>query len=185
MWDTILQILQWAIPSGGIGAAIAWIANREVRQAKTAKEVHNAYKELYEDVNANLIKMRDENEKLYKSITRLERAIQRATVCRFWNDCPIRGELPEYKGRGTYNGPVRQRPRGQYHIRDQHPDDRARTGCGGQCDDGGHDGPVGLPAGGCELHSTPWTGDGEPDQAGRPDRGQGPLGQYDPGEDHL
>lgn len=25
-----MQILQWAIPSGGIGAAIAWVANRKV-----------------------------------------------------------------------------------------------------------------------------------------------------------
>ena len=32
MTDIILNILQWAIPSGGIGAAIAWIANRKVKE---------------------------------------------------------------------------------------------------------------------------------------------------------
>lgn len=34
MSDTILQILQWALPSGGIGAAIAWVANRKANTAK-------------------------------------------------------------------------------------------------------------------------------------------------------
>ena len=34
-----MQALQWAIPSGGVGAAIAWVANRKVRQAEQAKKV--------------------------------------------------------------------------------------------------------------------------------------------------
>ena len=47
--DTIMQILQWAIPSGGIGAAIAWVANRKANNAKQAKSVHDTYKAMYED----------------------------------------------------------------------------------------------------------------------------------------
>ena len=38
MGDTIFQILQWAIPSGGIGAAIAWIANRRLRTVEEKKK---------------------------------------------------------------------------------------------------------------------------------------------------
>ena len=40
MTDMIMNILQWAIPSGGIGAAIAWIANRKVKEAEQAKRIH-------------------------------------------------------------------------------------------------------------------------------------------------
>ena len=56
MADTvIMQILQWAIPSGGIGAAIAWVANRKVKEAETAKSVHDTYKVMYEDVSTLLV----------------------------------------------------------------------------------------------------------------------------------
>ena len=37
--DTIMQILQWAIPSGGIGAAIAWVANRKANACGNPKKI--------------------------------------------------------------------------------------------------------------------------------------------------
>ena len=39
-----MQILMWAVPSGGIGAAIAWVANRKTRAVQDAKVVHDTYK---------------------------------------------------------------------------------------------------------------------------------------------
>ncbi len=51
MADTVMQILTWAIPSGGIGAAISWIANRKVKTAESAKKIHDTYKEMYEDIS--------------------------------------------------------------------------------------------------------------------------------------
>ena len=63
MAETILQILQWAIPSGGIGAAIAWIANRKAASAKTAKAVHDTYKTMYEDISQLLVENQKKNEK--------------------------------------------------------------------------------------------------------------------------
>ena len=45
MAETIFQILQWAIPSGGIGAAIAWIANRRLRTVEEKKKVEDTYKQ--------------------------------------------------------------------------------------------------------------------------------------------
>lgn len=44
MADFLLQFIQWAIPSGGIGAAIVWFANRKANNAKNAKVVHDTYK---------------------------------------------------------------------------------------------------------------------------------------------
>lgn len=53
--ETLLQILQWAIPSGGIGAAIAWLVNRKAVSAKAAKAVHDTYKTMYEDISQLLV----------------------------------------------------------------------------------------------------------------------------------
>lgn len=55
MADTIMQIIQWAIPSGGLGAAIGWLANRNARRASAAKSVHDTYKLMYEDISRELI----------------------------------------------------------------------------------------------------------------------------------
>ena len=65
--DTIMQILQWAIPSGGIGAAIAWVANRKANNAKQAKSVHDTYKAMYEDISALLV----ETQRKYDDSTKL------------------------------------------------------------------------------------------------------------------
>lgn len=105
--DTILQILQWAIPSGGIGAAIAWIANRKAREAKAAKEVHDTYKTMYEDISQLLVEVqqkyeetKDELEKLSndnvltrRALNRLSKAIEAIQTCPHRNSCPIRDEL--------------------------------------------------------------------------------------------
>ena len=55
MADTIFQILQWAIPSGGIGAAIAWIANRRLRTVEQKKKVEEEKKKQQEN-NKNVAK---------------------------------------------------------------------------------------------------------------------------------
>ena len=107
MADTILQILQWAIPSGGIGAAIAWIANRKAREAKTAKEVHDTYKTMYEDISTLLVETQKkyeetkeqiealgaENSRTRRALNRLSRAIEAIQVCPHRANCPVSGEL--------------------------------------------------------------------------------------------
>ena len=95
MADTIFQILQWAIPSGGIGAAIAWIAEKKTRDAKTAKEVHDTYKAMYEDISALLVETQKkyeetkeqietlgtENSRTRRALNRLSRAIEAIQIC--------------------------------------------------------------------------------------------------------
>ena len=92
--DTLLQILQWAVP-GGIGATVTWLVSREVRHAATARRVHDTYKTMYEDVSSTLTELRQDYDKIYKICIRMERALTRASVCRYWPQCPIRDELPE------------------------------------------------------------------------------------------
>lgn len=102
-----MQALQWAIPSGGVGAAIAWVANRKVRQAEQAKKVHDTYKEMYEDVSTlldknkkkydeitdALDKLTNENDKTRRALNRLRRAIEAIQVCPHRATCPISNEL--------------------------------------------------------------------------------------------
>lgn len=98
MTETLTTILQWLIPSGGLGAVLVWITNRTLRNTRTAKEVHDTYKAMYEDMQKTLIELRNDNEKLYKVVTRLEHTITHAYACRYWDHCPIRAELPDTKG---------------------------------------------------------------------------------------
>lgn len=109
MADTLLQILMWAIPSGGIGAAIAWIANRRSRMTKTTKEVHDTYKVMYEDISRLLLatqkkyeetsekieELSRENARTRSALNRLSRAVEAIRLCPHHGDCPVRLELQD------------------------------------------------------------------------------------------
>ena len=124
MADTILQILTWAIPSGGIGAAIAWVANRKVKQAESAKKIHDTYKEMYDDISQELLKtqkkvdesarenakaieelnrdnaraiedLNKENARTRYALNRLSRAIEAIQLCPHRASCPVSGELQD------------------------------------------------------------------------------------------
>ena len=103
----ILAILQWAIPSGGIGAAIAWLADRKVARAKAAKEVQDIYESMYDRVSKLLIETQKKNEEiqgklekmstesagLKRAINRLNRAIEAIQLCPHRGSCPVSSEL--------------------------------------------------------------------------------------------
>ena len=146
MLETILQYMQWAFPYG-LGAAIGWLVSGRIRNARTAKEVHDIYKEMYTDVCRELQEMRKENERLYKAVTRLERAMSRAAACRYWNGCPIRSELPDAKGGGTRNHTRRHPAGGQHRIRDTGDHDAGHPGRQREPDDS--DGGDADPPRGC------------------------------------
>ncbi len=105
--DTVMQILQWAIPSGGIGAAIAWVANRKANHARQAKSVHDTYKLMYEDISRLLVetqvkydestrlteKLVSENNLTRRALNRLSRAIEAIQLCPHAGTCPVSSEL--------------------------------------------------------------------------------------------
>lgn len=129
MLDHILQILQWAAPTG-LGAALVWLLSREVRQAQNTEKVHQAYKRMYEDVSDTLTQLRQDYDKIYTICTRMEHALTRASVCRYWPQCPIRDELPEQSYvRGLY----RNHGAGQHvrKLRRGDPDGGDSAGSGG------------------------------------------------------
>lgn len=107
MADTILQILQWAIPSGSIGAAIAWVTNRRLRTVEEKKKVEDTYKQMYDMVSAELVSVRQQNQANYEKIEelqsengktrrallRLSRAIEAIQLCPHRAACPVSSEL--------------------------------------------------------------------------------------------
>lgn len=107
MAETIFQILQWAIPSGGIGAAIAWIANRRIRTVEEKKKVEDTYKQMYDMVSAELVglhkqnqinygkieELRTENDRTRRALNRLSRAIEAIQLCPHRVSCPVSSEL--------------------------------------------------------------------------------------------
>ena len=103
----IIEILTWAIPTGGVGAAIGWLANHKANRAKADKEAHDAYKAMYHDLaeelrtmrtdNAELRKQMDdvsaESSRLRRTVNRLSRAVESIQSCPYREQCPIRNEL--------------------------------------------------------------------------------------------
>ena len=111
MTDIILNILQWAILPGGIGTAIAWIANRKVKEAEQAKRIHDTFKEMNGDVSKELLakqkelndaaednakaieELNKENARTRYALNRLTRAIEAIQLCPHRASCPVSGEL--------------------------------------------------------------------------------------------
>jgi len=111
MGTTLFEYLTWALPSGGLGAAIAWFANKKQRRAQTAKEVHDIYKQMYADLGVELINERNEHAKLYselseridalkqegdrtrRALNRLTRAIEAIQTCPHRATCPVSDQL--------------------------------------------------------------------------------------------
>ena len=144
MAETVLKYLMWAIPSGGIGAAIAWIANRRLRTVEQRKKVEDTYKQMYDLVSAELIglqkqnqinyekieELRSENDKTRRALNRLSRAIEAIQLCPYRASCPVRSELQIDQADSDGNAEPGKRQR----VGRQHKDGSK------DCSDGKHSG---------------------------------------------
>lgn len=97
----------WGIPSGGIGYAIAWFVNRRTRNAEDDKKVQDIYKQMYDTVSAELLKLQrqflesnakieeltQENIKTHRLLNRISRAIEAIERCPYSPGCPVLPEL--------------------------------------------------------------------------------------------
>ena len=103
MTESLLTLLQWLLPTGAVGSVIVWLTSKTLRQARTAQEVHNAYKAMYEDVQGTLIHLQNENIQIHSAMLRLEAAIRKATACRYYDTCPVRSELRKFPNREAFD----------------------------------------------------------------------------------
>ena len=91
--DVLWNIIMYAVPGGFAVQLINWYRNRKLSKARQGGDIDAAYLDNINMLREELIKIQDENRKLYRAIARLDRTVARATACRHWNDCPIRIEL--------------------------------------------------------------------------------------------
>lgn len=101
MYYSWIDILLTAISSGTLFTGLSWWLNKRLRQAKAAKETQDVYKTMYENLRTTILKFQDENQKLYRAVARLERAVTQATTCKHYDDCPIREQLQEHRNSGA------------------------------------------------------------------------------------
>lgn len=181
----ILAILQWAIPSGGIGAAIAWIVHRKVAAAKDASAVHDIYKKMYDDVSAELVKMQNlrenleqklnknltENDELRRAVNRLRNTLVEIKRCPHYNVCPVRNELQNSTDNATgTDGNCDGKPHttGQHRNRNNTEDGNSS---GRHSDDGDSTGKPPEASGGGDIQHE--EGSDKPDSRLRPEDEQG------------
>lgn len=94
---TWFDFLVTFISSGCLFSLGTWLVNRKVNKTKQKKEIFDYYKSISEDLQTTLEKLQDENRKLYRVISRLERAMSMVSTCKHYADCPVRYELRKYE----------------------------------------------------------------------------------------
>ncbi|MBR5924906.1 MAG: hypothetical protein IKZ60_05530 [Bacteroidales bacterium] len=172
--DGMLDILQWALPSGAIGSVVTWFFGRTLRRTREAKEIHDTYKQMYEDVSSSLVilqqKYEETNEKLEeltaehlrtrRALNRLSRAIEAIESCDYSRICPVRSELQvsEECDAGLHGSNGRQ-PGGKRSSRREHQD-RGRNPRNGDRTNPDHAGTKSLPGHQQPLSSLPLKGGG-------------------------
>ena len=137
--SVIKDFLFYLLPAGGLGGVIVWIFNKKIRRAKSDKEVHDAYKAMYDDVKEEIKEIRNENKYLHKELARvgaivstIEVIVAKAADCVHYAGCPIRLELQQLQTHQRKNR-IRQ-PSGKRTVRKTtNPD----TGVEGQPSDTG------------------------------------------------
>lgn len=145
--DFLMQILGSLFPAGlgaAIGTAFGWFFNRRLSKARNGGDIDAAYMDNIQNLRSDLLNSINENRKLYRAVARLDRTVARATACRHWNDCPIRGELQKSGADGDNFPAAERQPARQKRVRaptggraSQRGDHKVPDGAAGH-DTGGH-----------------------------------------------
>lgn len=105
---TVMEILQWILPTGAIASIFTWLVNRSLHNARSAKEKHDLYKIMYENSQETTIKFQQDVQKLNIAVIRLEKIVSQATLCKYYDTrCPVRIELQK-SGSKYSTKPIRQ-----------------------------------------------------------------------------
>lgn len=91
--EQYLSLLQWLLPSGGIGMLLAWLTSRSIRRSRAEQAQHDAYRTMYGELRETLIQLNNDNQHLYVEVAHLKRALLRVQTCTYSRSCPVRREL--------------------------------------------------------------------------------------------
>lgn len=95
--ELIWNIVTYVLPTGAAVQLLNWLRTRKLAKARQAGDIDAAYLDNINLLRQELIKIQDENRKLYRAIARLDRTVAKATGCSHWGDCPVRSELQKSK----------------------------------------------------------------------------------------
>ena len=124
-WTNIFEFLT----SGAVCSAITWLVSKTIRTVRRSKEVHDTYKSMYEDLHGTIIEVQNDNKRLYKAVSKLERTIAKATSCRHYDNCPMRSELQDKQ---DDNRDIHSRIRQPNRNKKENKDDRSDTASEGK-----------------------------------------------------
>ena len=115
MTDVLLHLLEFSLPAGFLGSAVAWVLSRKTHEARSQKEIHDTYKQMYEKESKMLLDVHDTYIKLYDAFIKIERATAKASACPYYysSDCPVRLELCKPKRGGERNAKRKRNTVGQ------------------------------------------------------------------------
>lgn len=91
--DGVIGILQYALPAGFLASVITWLIDRKLLAARSTREKQAIFKEMYNEIKEMLAQETSEKNRLYRVVSRLERAVSHIGNCRYVDDCPVRHEL--------------------------------------------------------------------------------------------
>lgn len=123
MTETLMNILQWLIPSGALGSVFVYLTNKTLRNLRTAKEFHDTYKDMYDDLRNTMLEIQGDNRKLQRAVSRLERAVSKVNTCRHYPNCPVNIELQQ-----AAEPPPKTKSRGRQRSAHSHPEAEAGSG---------------------------------------------------------
>ena len=97
--EDVFNIIQWAFISV-VSPAVVWLFQKQVRTARSRKEIHDTYEQMYNSVSKSIIELLNENQKMFETLRRLEQAISETNRCLYSDNCPVVRRLQKHKPNG-------------------------------------------------------------------------------------
>lgn len=129
--EWIITALTYALPTGFLVSLATWLVNRKVFAAKGKKDEQNAFVEMYNELKKLLEDESAEKNRLYRAVSKLERAVSLIGNCKHVDNCPVRHELR--KQEAANERPIRLNRRASHRTGD------TDAGAGGEGGDGDSD----------------------------------------------
>lgn len=93
MW---LDLLQYVLPSGALGAALQWLLSSRLRRASLRSKEDSIYRQMYQDLRSDIVKLQKDFTILTYEHNDFKRQLYKASSCpHFDSVCPLHDFLQE------------------------------------------------------------------------------------------
>lgn len=118
-WDTLLAILG----SGGLITLINYLISLKTLRRKSTLNKDDVSRLMAQRDNETILKLYNENRNILEKLASLESMLYKLVACRYYDNCPARRELQEYKANlcQQRNRPSGMEPKG-FRLPRDHPD---------------------------------------------------------------